>query len=199
MSGLTLRVHQMVASSLANGPGKRAVIWLQGCTLACPGCFNPGTHPSAGGNMPTIEEIDGWLQSLDGSIDGLTISGGEPLQQLKPLTALLHKVRARTDLPTILFTGYTWQEVNQMPGAKKLFKLVDLILAGRYMADQRAASHLIGSRNKTVHLLSSVYTADDLAMTPEAEVVIDSSGNILLSGIDPLIWQQGPVLRLSLP
>ncbi len=188
MTGLTLRVHQMVASSLANGPGKRAVIWLQGCTLACPGCFNPQTHPSATGKTASIEQIDNWLRSLDGSIDGLTISGGEPLQQLKPLTALLHKVRARTDLPTILFTGYTWQEVNQMPGVKKLFKLVDLILAGRYMVDQRAASHLIGSRNKTVHFLSSAYQPDDLSAVPEAEVLIDPSGDILLSGIDPVTW-----------
>src|SRR3972149_712339 len=41
-----LRLHALLPRSRANGPGMRAVIWFQGCTRGCPGCFNPETHAS---------------------------------------------------------------------------------------------------------------------------------------------------------
>ena len=37
-------IHAIEPRSRANGPGARFVVWLQGCTLGCPGCFNPATH-----------------------------------------------------------------------------------------------------------------------------------------------------------
>jgi pyruvate-formate lyase-activating enzyme len=40
----TLRLHQFLPSSHTNGPGLRAVLWVQGCSLGCPRCFNPATH-----------------------------------------------------------------------------------------------------------------------------------------------------------
>ncbi|NJO00209.1 MAG: 4Fe-4S cluster-binding domain-containing protein, partial [Anaerolineales bacterium] len=38
-----LRLHQFLPQSRVNGPGLRAVLWVQGCSLGCPGCFNPQT------------------------------------------------------------------------------------------------------------------------------------------------------------
>ena len=52
-----LRVHRFLPHSYANGPGARAVIWVQGCTLGCPGCFNPATHPHAGGELMPIATL----------------------------------------------------------------------------------------------------------------------------------------------
>lgn len=178
----------MMAYSQVNGPGKRAVIWLQGCTLACPGCFNPETHGAGGCKEYPVEQLMDWLATLAGSIDGLSISGGEPLQQLGPLVNLLKPVKQTLGLPVLLFTGYTWLEVQKMPAAPSLIDCVDVVIAGRYLAEQRQANHLIGSSNKTVHFITNTYTLDDLNSIPPAEVVIDPSGAVVLSGIDPLIW-----------
>ena len=41
---MTLRLHGFLPRSRANGPGWRSVVWVQGCSLGCPGCFNPQTH-----------------------------------------------------------------------------------------------------------------------------------------------------------
>jgi pyruvate-formate lyase-activating enzyme len=47
---MKIRVRAFEPASRANGPGLRAVVWFQGCTRACPGCFNPATHDPRGGD-----------------------------------------------------------------------------------------------------------------------------------------------------
>jgi len=54
---VNVRVHATEPRSRANGPGARFVVWMQGCTLGCPGCFNPTTHDATGGREVTVEEI----------------------------------------------------------------------------------------------------------------------------------------------
>jgi anaerobic ribonucleoside-triphosphate reductase activating protein len=67
-------------------------------------------------------------------------------------------------------------------------KHVDVLLAGRYDASQRVADGLIGSANKTVHFLTGRYNMADLESVPQAEVILNADGEIILSGIDPLNW-----------
>lgn len=185
-------VHAFVPASYANGPGRRAVLWLQGCTLACPGCFNPETHPFASG--PTgartpVRELADRMAAADG-IEGLTISGGEPLQQRSALDALLAVVRAETDLSIILFTGYAWDELT--PAQRDLLRHVDVVIAGPYDQGRRVATGLRGSANKTVHLLTDRYTMADIDAVPPAEIVIDAAGGLVLSGIQPISMSNSP-------
>jgi anaerobic ribonucleoside-triphosphate reductase activating protein len=77
--------------------------------------------------------------ALSASINGLTISGGEPLQQRRALLALLQRVRRETSLSVVLFTGYTWEEVQHRPEAEVLLPCVDVLIAGRYDTSQRLA------------------------------------------------------------
>jgi anaerobic ribonucleoside-triphosphate reductase activating protein len=184
----SLRIHHTEPLSRANGPGARAVIWVQGCTLGCPGCFNPETH-ARGGQTKTVAELVRWVQTLRGKIEGLSISGGEPLQQLNGLLPFLEQVRQETDLSVVLFSGYSWGEIQQMPQAPQLLAQIDVLLAGRYDASQRVAHGLLGSSNKTVHFLSSRYTPADLETVPEAEVILTDHGEIIFSGINPLQWE----------
>lgn len=184
-----LRIHGFIPKSLVNGPGERAVIWLQGCTLGCPGCFNPSTHDPLAGNLVTIEKLFEQLYALQDRIEGITISGGEPLQQMDPITALLKRVREETSLSTLLFTGFRWSEIQQMPGAGRLLETLDVVLAGRYEQNNRIASGLLGSSNKTIHFLTPRYSERDLGRIPEAEVIVTHTGEMIFSGIDPLIFR----------
>lgn len=187
-SGCTLGIHCFLPCSRANGPGKRAVIWVQGCTLGCPGCFNPTTHDPDGGERVSVDELFERIVSLGGDIEGLTISGGEPLQQTRPLFSLLRRLRQETRLSVLLFTGYRWQESLEMPGAGALMACLDVVIAGRYDASRHLGRGLLGSSNQTVHLLTERYTMDDLYEVPVSEAIISGNGEVTISGIEPVKW-----------
>lgn len=182
-----LRIHRFVPFTRANGPGVRAGIWVQGCSLRCPGCYNPRTHAVADGQLMAMNEVFARITALAGQIEGITVSGGEPLEQRPALLALLRRVRAETGLSVLVFTGYTWEEVAAMPEADSLRQCVDVLIAGRYDAARRLARDLRGSSNKTVHFFSDRYGADDLRAVPVGEIIINPDGEILATGVDPVL------------
>jgi len=189
----TLRLHAFLPSSRANGPGWRAVIWTQGCSLACPGCFNPATHDPAGGRLVSVAALARRLRALGDRIEGVTISGGEPLQQAQAVLTLLEQLRRETRLSVLLFSGYTWEEILARPDAARWVGCVDVLIAGRYDARQRLARSLRGSANQTVHFLTSRYTPADLETVPDAEVVLAADGTLRLTGIAPVWVGRGPL------
>lgn len=183
-----IQVHEFIPTSQVNGPGARAVLWLQGCTLGCPGCFNPETHSPLGGRSVSIDGMFEKIAALQSQVEGLTVSGGEPLQQRRPLQKLVERIRRETGLSVLVFTGFSWEELRRMPEIDTFFACVDVLLAGRYDRSQRVAAGLIGSTNKTVHFLTSRYSPADLEKIPEAEIILQKNGDVLFSGIDPLKW-----------
>lgn len=200
-----LRIHQFLPLSYANGPGARAVLWVQGCTLACPGCFNAPTHPQASGQIISVDALFECTFALKDTIEGITISGGEPLQQQTAVAALLRRIKAETALSVVLFTGFSWAEIEKFKlkpqppvGGRSVAQLqkyplallddVDVLIAGRYDERQHIARDLRGSANKTSYFLTNRYTAADFDTIAPAEVVITPEGDIIMSGIDPLKW-----------
>src|SRR5262245_54578321 len=115
----------------------RAVVWTQGCSLGCPGCFNPETHAFDHGQWIAVDALFDRIHALGDSIEGITISGGEPLQQAGATLALLRRVRSETSLSAIVFTGFRWPEVQQLPQGREILANLDILLAGRYDASER--------------------------------------------------------------
>ena len=151
--------------------------------MGCPGCFNPQTHDrEEAGEEESVAKVMGRI--LAAGTEGLTVSGGEPLQQADAVVTLLEEARA-AGLSTLLFTGLTWEEVQRLPLALRILRCVDVLLAGRYVAERRVAHGLLGSANQTVHLLSPRHTLEEIAATPEAEAVILPDGRVVFSGIRP--------------
>ena len=186
-----LNLHATLPRSRANGPGMRFTIWFQGCSLGCPGCFNPDTHPFdprlpvAPGDM--VER----LAQDEAAVEGITISGGEPFEQPDGLLDLLRGARARTRLSVILFSGYTLPEITAQLKGRDILNCTDVLIAGRYDQTQRLASGLRGSTNKTVHLLTNRYSVHDIETTPAAEVLIGPDGSVTASGINPPAFRVG--------
>ncbi|MBN2002914.1 MAG: radical SAM protein [Anaerolineae bacterium] len=185
-SGGALRIARFLPVSCANGPGQRAVIWVQGCTLGCPGCFNPAMHDPQGGDLVPVEALLARILAIGDAIEGVSFSGGEPLQQMAPLLALLRSIRRGTGLSVLVFTGYTWEEIQALPDAAALLCCVDVLIAGRYDAAQYLGQGMLGSTNQTVHLLTSRYTMADIQAVPPAEVIITEDGDVIVSGVAPV-------------
>lgn len=180
---MRLRVHAVEPRSRANGPGVRFVVWLQGCTLGCPGCFNPTTHDAAGGREVALGELAAQLAAA--RVDGLTLSGGEPLQQPDAAVALLDAARA-LGLSTLAFSGYTLDEIRALPRGPDVLARLDVLIDGRYVAGDRLATGLRGSANQRIQLLTDRYRLADVEATPVAEIRIAPTGEVVLTGVNPL-------------
>ena len=130
-----LNVHFVMPRSEAHGPGTRCVVWVQGCTLACPGCCNPSTHSAAQGAEARVEEILEKIEKYAPYVDGVTLSGGEPMQQAEAVLALLEGIRARTNLSVLLSSGYELAEIQGQPLGPRILDFVDVLIAGRFERD----------------------------------------------------------------
>jgi len=196
-----LKIHNFLPSSYANGPGRRAVVWVQGCSLKCPGCYNPDTHNPEGGFTISVSELYNKIVSLKDSIEGITISGGEPLEQPEALAELVQKIRETTNFSIIVFTGYEWNELenilnyseektNPKPTLtpnmlRKVINSIDILIAGRFDFKQKIGRHLLGSANKTIRFFTNRYNLKDFDNVPESEIVITADGKVVISGINP--------------
>src|SRR5712692_3500269 len=106
-------IHSMLPRSAVNGPGERVVVWLQGCDLRCPGCWNPFSHGFDRRRDKPVDEVGEWILSCQG-VEGVTFSGGEPFQQGTDLRLLCEYIKLRRPGLSIgVFSGYTVHELVQ--------------------------------------------------------------------------------------
>lgn len=192
-------VHSMLSRSTVNGPGIRAVVWLQGCDLRCSGCFNLSSHPFDPARDQPVEEVGCWILACPG-VEGVTFSGGEPFQQAPELLALCEYLKARrASLSLGVFTGYTvaelasgrwhWRWAGGRAWHKGDARLFDRIQAhmdfgvfGRFRKTMICHDKpLCSSRNQELVLLSNRYSLSDFE-TPATEVTIDESGLTQITG-----------------
>ena len=92
-----LRVHSVESFGSVDGPGIRFVIFLKGCAMRCRYCHNPDTWDRAGGNLRSVDDVLSQAlryRSYWGDKGGITVSGGEALLQVRPLTELFRKAKA---------------------------------------------------------------------------------------------------------
>ena len=166
--GHVLHVGHILTGTRANGPGDRTGIWLSGCSLACPGCFNKTLWPRSSGKILTVNAVADELRKLDNP--HITISGGEPLEQTSALIALLEKLRGWVN-SVVLFTGYACAEFDR-DMLKLVYKYVDMTVAGRYDARKAVIGGFPSSANQTVLLAGPgrIRMADALAYRPQVEV-----------------------------
>ena len=174
-----LNIHSVLERSEANGPGLRSVVWFQGCRIRCPGCWNPDTHQSDGGNPIRVVELVQKLLSAES--DGVTLTGGEPLDQLEGCIELARRLRL-AGKSVVLFTGYTRTETMARAAIDVLNECFDTILAGPYNRALGETKDIGILRDKMIWHLSNRYVDDDFLSLPEAEVIV-SGDQIVLTGL----------------
>jgi anaerobic ribonucleoside-triphosphate reductase activating protein len=180
---MKLNVHAILRESKANGPGVRTVIWFQGCSIRCEGCFNPQTHSSGHNLLYDPEILAKEISKHQKGIEGITISGGEPFDQPESLAILLKTIRASSKLSAILYSGYTFEQISGLPESNIILDNTDVLISGPFIKELSHTKNIAGSSNKVFHFLTSRYKHSDFMNVPKMEVIINSTGNIVISGI----------------
>lgn len=135
----------------ANGPGIGISVWFQGCSLRCKGCHNQQLWPFEGINISPMELVDQITRTVKvnkGMYDYIAILGGEPLDQDTTQLWILLEHLAETNLPVILWTGYTLKDV---PNSLLYDRKVDYIITGAYIERKRNPNYFSGSSNQRIY------------------------------------------------
>ncbi len=182
-----IHVARWLHRSRVNGPGERFVLWVQGCSIRCPGCWNRDTWAHASREPMSVADV---LREIDraGDVEGLTLTGGEPFEQSGALVPLVDAVRER-GLSVMVFTGREDHEMRD-PASAALMARTDVLVAGRYIASQRSLDLAWrGSRNQRVLFLTDRYGPGDLPEAGEAEVHLAADGSLAITGFpDAGLW-----------
>jgi anaerobic ribonucleoside-triphosphate reductase activating protein len=182
----TIGVAAIAAPVRTLGPGRRAVLWVQGCDLRCRGCTSPEWLAAEGGDPFTVDALrERLLAQIDAhDLDGLTISGGEPTLQAAALLALWRRLRAaRPHLDLIVYTGHRIEDA--VGAAAELLDAADAVIDGPYKQELDDGRGLRGSSNQRVHLRRADWEAwpwHDAERRVELRVIGDS---VLVAGVPP--------------
>ena len=181
----TLNLASYVPETKSLGPGIRAAIWVQGCPFSCPECIAPEWIPIRKSNYVQVNQLAKEIITSR-NINGITISGGEPLLQAKPLSSLLNKLRSFRDLDVICFTGFTYEDLLQLPvnsHERQLLNLVDVLVDGPYIAGLNNNLGLRGSSNqRIIHLTNRLSNFNLEEMARQVEIRITNQ-SIMMVGI----------------
>ena len=138
---MEIRLFGTVNDSIVDGPGLRYAIFTQGCFHNCLGCHNPKSHDINGGYIRDTSEI---INEIDENplLDGITLSGGEPMLQIEPLKELCKAARLRK-LNIVIYSGFTFEQIMDDPNKKasnqRLINIQQSLSQGEvveYLADE---------------------------------------------------------------
>lgn len=137
-----MKYHKIVESSVVDGPGERAVMFLQGCPLACDGCQNKHLW-NVDASTPKASSRDLAIRLVKLNPNAVTISGGEPFEQVFALDALIEWLRILSpSIHIIVYSGYTWEEINSLVAGRssaapaaiaRILARIDILVDGRFV------------------------------------------------------------------
>ena len=165
-----LNIGAIEPKNYVNGPDCRFVIWVQGCHLACPECWNKHTWSFDKKNMVHIDELFEKISATTG-ISGVTFSGGEPFAQARNLYKLAQRVKCELDLNLQIFTGYEIDELKSKY-QKKLLRLADIVVYGRFDPRERNNNQKVRFSGKVEWVFNNT----------NIEIDIDCMGGIVVTG-----------------
>jgi len=168
-----LNIYNIEPKNYVNGNGCRYVLWVQGCDLACVGCWNKPTWSFEDNILKSVDEIFEEIKSLETQIDGVTFSGGEPFLQAQELSKLAQLIKEKTSLDIQIFSGFNKNELTTTEQLK-LLKYTDILVAGRFDSTKK-------NNNQIVYILND--NVDIWKFNNEnVQVEIDQNSNIKITG-----------------
>lgn len=153
---MKISVSHITPESYVDGPGKRVVLFVQGCPIHCPGCQNTAIWSPSSGLAINTEDIARLLKATAATNGhgNVTISGGEPFSQAEAVSELVSHLREHGIKNIILYTGYTWEYLfdpyrRDADIIRELLSKLDILVDGPFI--QKKDDDLVqwrGSRNQ---------------------------------------------------
>ena len=143
-----MKYAEITKSSFVDGEGCRTVLWLSGCCHHCKGCHNPELQNPDYGRDTTTETIGELIRYLQNPyIDGLTISGGDPMYPAnrREVQLIANYIKRHTEKTIWMYTGYLLEEIEKDP----VLEPIDVIVDGPYIEGRPAALYR-GSDNQRI-------------------------------------------------
>lgn len=148
-----MRYGQIRQYDIANGPGIRATVFVTGCSRRCVNCFNEEYQDFNAGSEWTAAETERLISYLqDDTNSGLTLLGGEPMENAKDLLALVQAVRRAVPEKSIwVYSGFLYEEILTQPARKALLEACDVLVDGPFVdALKDPGLYFRGSSNQRI-------------------------------------------------
>ncbi len=130
--------------SIVNGPNIRTTIFVSGCNHNCPDCHNKEAQNFYYGEPYTYDKLYNEISKIletNPLIEGITLSGGDPLYHPIPLIKFLKKLYDRFPghkYSTWLYTGFVWENIMKDNGyPAELCKMCDVVVDGLYEKENK--------------------------------------------------------------
>ncbi|MBV8995363.1 MAG: radical SAM protein [Pseudonocardiales bacterium] len=186
-----MRVARVLDSTQAEGPGIRTAVWVQGCSIRCPGCFNPQFWTTRGGTLvhATTLADDLITRAQTAGAEGITFLGGEPFEQAAALSTVAKILRA-ANFSVMTFSGYIFEDLKKWSTDRtdiaELLAATDLLVDGPYLSTAIDRTRpWVGSTNQRFHMLTDRYKMllASLDHLPDRlEIRIGSDGTVTVNG-----------------
>ncbi len=167
--------------SFIYGPGCRTVLWTQGCSIQCKGCWNTQMWSFEPKMQYSIHELLSQILENKPHIEGITLLGGEPLDQYQDTLELCQKTQ-ENGLSVMLFTGYEMNEIEEK-NMQDILLCTDILITGRYDLTKRTLQHQwIGSTNQEIHFLTEKYSQYNVQNNNYVEITLTDTGALNILG-----------------
>jgi anaerobic ribonucleoside-triphosphate reductase activating protein len=147
-------LYRLYHNSTVDGPGRRSVVQVSGCSIRCQGCYVPQTHKTETGVRVSIASIVDEIIANRADHDGVTILGGEPFDQPGQVAELVYRLK-RYDLDLTIYTGYTLEALidRKDPSVDYILSHTDLLIDGPFIRQLSTnAGEYRGSQNQKLIL-----------------------------------------------
>lgn len=184
-----LNLANWMESTEVEGPGKRFALWVQGCTINCPGCCNQHYLDFEPKHIVETSQVLEWIaESMQtNNIEGITLLGGEPTLQARGLSEIAVGSQ-KLGLSVMVFSGFKIEQLKRspMPGVQQLLDATDILVDGPYVANLlEKERNWAGSSNQTFHFLTERYKPGiefDSEYSRGIEMRVDASGGVHVNG-----------------
>ena len=150
----SIYLYRIYHHSTVDGPGRRSVVQVVGCSIRCAGCYVPETHERTNGKLALISDIVEEIDKKSSEHDGVTILGGEPFDQPESLQILVEKLKAK-NYHLVIYSGYTLESLlaRKSEIINRILSNTDLVIDGAFVRELSAnAGEYRGSSNQRLIL-----------------------------------------------
>lgn len=180
-----MRIGRIYFPVTTLGYGRRIGIWVSGCSRCCPNCISPELQNPENGKTVAPEELFQMMEKYIHRADGITISGGEPLEQAEELYRLMRMFCQRGIDDILLYSGFSIEELRQKQDTAcgRCIEMAAAVVLEPYIEELNDGIGLRGSSNQKVIINRYQERYKNLASCKRQIQAVITGKNMLFIGI----------------